>query len=381
MSSATPPSSAADRGAANLIAVSSVLCGLSLMAAGLRFWARHRQKVSIKADDYFILPALLFKTQMGLTLLSIISLGCTKASILFFYQRIFCVSSRKAVLNVFITASIVLVIAWMVAFEIFTAFQCRLHFNAIWDGTQLKYCDLSYPAMEGLAISDFLLDVWVLALPIYPIMKLHTTKSRRFAIAAVFLLACMYVSALTANATLSTTFIPRYLGQRPAVDIAYSGVASSIARMVEVIKIVQTGQKAIHTTRDPMGIPPYTETQSRIMFYWILEMGIGLVAVNLPSIWMVFASVAPEAILRSIRSVVSLASIGSNGSKRSRERHAEHSKFNKSSSSIAPITSSTADIEAYAMGRREDSADTVPAGEIHVRRSVQQESNGSKTSP
>lgn len=106
---------------------------------------------------------------MGLTLMSIISLGCTKASILCFYQRIFCVSNRKSILNITIVASITLVITWMVALEIFTAFQCHLHFNAIWDGTQLRYCDLSFPAMEGLAISDFLLDIWVMLLPIYPV--------------------------------------------------------------------------------------------------------------------------------------------------------------------------------------------------------------------
>ena len=106
---------------------------------------------------------------MGLTLMSIICLACTKASALFFYRRIFCVSSRKAALSIIITATIVVLAAWMVSFVIFTAFQCHTHFSAPWDGTQLKYCDLSYPAIEGLAISDFLFDIWVLVLPIYPV--------------------------------------------------------------------------------------------------------------------------------------------------------------------------------------------------------------------
>lgn len=49
------------------------------------------------------------------------------------------------------------------------------------------------------------------------------------------------------------------------------------------------------------------------MFYWILEMGISLVAVNLPSIWLLFTSTAPEAILRRTPSVVSLVSVASDG--------------------------------------------------------------------
>ncbi|KJZ72069.1 hypothetical protein HIM_08524 [Hirsutella minnesotensis 3608] len=406
MPSTVPQTTEADRGRANLLALSIVLFGLSLIVVTLRFGARRRQKVPKKADDYLVLPALVshpssktvdldrskisiepsvnntdrppswvaasaFGTsQMGLTLMSIISLGCTKASILFFYQRIFCVASRTAIYSITISVSIGLVLVWMVAMEIFTAFQCHIHFNAIWDGTQLKYCDLSYPAMEGLAISDFLLDIWVLILPIYPvcepnsppslhllnslsllkylfsitkklathqIMKLHTTTSRKISIAAIFLLACV-------------------------------GVAASIARMVIIIKMVQTGLKKIHTSGDPV------QNQSRIMFYWILEMGISLVAVNLPSIWMVFSSVAPEAILRSIRSVISLVSIGSIGSKQSRDIDQEQLKLNKTPSSIAPITGPTADLEVRAISRGHRQGHDVPAGKIHVERSVQRDS-------
>lgn len=58
MSAAASHTSEADRGKANLLAVSCVLVGLSLMVVLLRFYARRQQKVQIKADDYLVLPAL-----------------------------------------------------------------------------------------------------------------------------------------------------------------------------------------------------------------------------------------------------------------------------------------------------------------------------------
>lgn len=48
----------------------------------------------------------------------------------------------------------------------------------------------------------------------------------------------------------------------------------------------------------------------------MLEIGISLIAVNLPSLWMLFTSVTPEKVIRSIRSVISLGSLRSRGSSR-----------------------------------------------------------------
>lgn len=134
-------------------------------------------------------------------------LGCTKASALFFYQRLFCVG-RKTTLNHIIVASIVVVALWTLTFEFLTGFQCGTHFTALWDGSYLKYCTISFPFLYGEAISDFLLDVWVLCLPILPvwassfflvvlftdnlqIMRLHTTIRRRIGFLGIFLLACV----------------------------------------------------------------------------------------------------------------------------------------------------------------------------------------------
>ncbi|KAG6058904.1 hypothetical protein E4U17_007332 [Claviceps sp. LM77 group G4] len=323
--------------AESLVAVSAVPLGLVIVAVALRFYARRHQKASLLADDWLMLPALITfigacscvfyavhlqvvgystfeitkeqrqatlersgKIQISLSLVSIICLGCIKASALFFYKRIFCVAGRKAVLNVIIITLLVIIACWVVIFEFLLAFQCGTHFSAPWDGTQLKYCTRSYPTLQAQATSNLLLDLIVLVLPVYPVIQLQTTRSRKVAIVGIFLLACLSPQSF----------------------------------------FLTVGQSAIHRI-DP------EKYLSRVVFYIILEMGVGLVAVNLPSIWMVFASVAPDALLRSIRSVVSIASFRSGRSRSSRERHdPEPLGSSASSSSVLPLSSTQTGVKS-----------------------------------
>jgi hypothetical protein len=90
-------------------------------------------------------------------------------SALFFYKRIVCVGGRKAIFNIIALISKVVGGLWRVAFEFTLGFQCGVHFSAQWEGTAAKHCKIVFPMLLGLTISDFLLDLWVLALPIYPV--------------------------------------------------------------------------------------------------------------------------------------------------------------------------------------------------------------------
>ena len=112
------------------------------------------------------------QTQLAFNLLSVAGLGFCKMSALFFYKRIFCVGGRKAIFNTIVLISIVIVALWLVAFEFTVGFQCGVHFSAQWEGTAAKYCKIVFPMLLGLTISDFLLDIWVLGLPIYPVFFL-----------------------------------------------------------------------------------------------------------------------------------------------------------------------------------------------------------------
>lgn len=72
--------------------------------------------------------------------------------------------------------------------------------------------------------------------------------------------------------------------------------------------------------KDELGGPTYfvTHDSERIntsyLFFVMLENGISLVAVNLPSLWLLCTSVIPDKMVRSLRSVISLVSINSRGS-------------------------------------------------------------------
>jgi hypothetical protein len=94
------------------------------------------------------------------------ALGCVKSSALFFYKRIFCVSGRKASLNMTIVLTILLLALWTIGYIVFIGFQCRDHFSALWDGTQPQHCQWAFPIIYGEAVSDFIFDVWILVLPI-----------------------------------------------------------------------------------------------------------------------------------------------------------------------------------------------------------------------
>lgn len=89
--------------------------------------------------------------------------------------------------------TVVVVVLWLFVFSILAGLQCGTHFSALWDGTYTQYCTISFPFLYGLAVSDFLLDVWILVLPIPRVAQLNASLSKKLAIIGVFLLACVGV--------------------------------------------------------------------------------------------------------------------------------------------------------------------------------------------
>lgn len=47
---------------------------------------------------------------------------------------------------------------------------------------------------------------------------------------------------------------------------------------------------------------------TKAIYLSVLETGLSLIAVNLPSLWFLFSKVSPESVLRSVRSMISLGS-------------------------------------------------------------------------
>lgn len=108
-----------------------------------------------------------------------LGLGCTKASILFFYLRIFATTKRSRTYVLFVS-SIILIIMMMIGFFFATLFECGSHISAMWQSAVAleTYCPNTDSYDYGFAISDFITDVMILAMPIPLVSTLLETSSR-----------------------------------------------------------------------------------------------------------------------------------------------------------------------------------------------------------
>lgn len=125
-----------------------------------------------------------------------LQLMCAKLSILFFYRRVLCPDTRGffhwATFSTIIVTGI-----WGFAFFLSFLFQCGSQFFLIWDGPLYiagQKC-LGLHIEAGLSISDFLLDVIILLLPLRRIFTLQMPTGKKFLVATAFALAGLTVTA------------------------------------------------------------------------------------------------------------------------------------------------------------------------------------------
>ncbi|CAF9921783.1 MAG: hypothetical protein GOMPHAMPRED_002398 [Gomphillus americanus] len=199
-------------------------------------------------------PTML-QTYWCIDLLAILIFGFVKLSALFFYRRIFC-SGRNGVFNIVTWVTIAVVVAWEICFFVMTFLVCGPDLHNLFYNASTTICTILFPYYEATVISDFLLDVLILVMPIPLIWRLHTNISRKLAVTGVFMFALAGITKTSFKAILNgNTFI-------------------------------------------------------------VLEAGFTIVAANLPSLWYFTTGVTPAGVLRSVRSLVSLGS--SNKSKGSK---------------------------------------------------------------
>ncbi|CAG8948805.1 hypothetical protein HYFRA_00001928 [Hymenoscyphus fraxineus] len=356
-------------GVVSLCAVFLVLTTTTLI---LRFFARSKQAVKIGIDDWIILAAWVFfvgetaimfygvsqgifghtqpkdkkvvavqhvtleKLFITLDGLCVMTLGVAKISALFFYRRIFCSAGRLDFFNIATAFFIVVVAIWTVVFFVMTFRLCGRH-GVEWiaqPGNTAK-CSLIYPYFAATTISDVVLDVLILGLPIPKIWTLKATIGRRLAVSGVFLLALV-------------------------------GLAASLTRMINTLHLVKNGREK--NSKDGY------QTNTQNAYYMILEAGFTIVAVNLPSLWYFTAGVSPERVLRSIRSMASLNSGRSSQDSSKRNQNAkDHARDASSGERSLDDTASILNkhgadtvVETYAMVDVE-SGPRKPDG-IHVER-------------
>ncbi|KAM3080819.1 hypothetical protein ACMFMG_004773 [Clarireedia jacksonii] len=211
------------------------------------------------------------KLVFALQILQLFALTLIKCSALAFYRRVFC-TVRPSLLNTVIWILIIITTAWGIGFIGFYAGSCGSHPSAAWQGNIpfIKYCrDITPKFEQAFAASDFILDSFVLIIPIPSIWHLRMTKGRKVGITGIFMLALI-------------------------------GYGVCIARLESfvILAVATFSQKA----------PDIQTADTQAIWYSMLETGFTLIAVNLPSLWSLIAKVSVGSIVALVRSVISLRS-------------------------------------------------------------------------
>lgn len=100
---------------------------------------------------------------------SILCLGFSKLSALFFFRRILCVGHRRDYFNYATIAGIIIVSCWTITFGTLVFFDCGTHLSTMWMTNRAVFdaeCKNDYRILKGLTISAFLLDFLIVMLPI-----------------------------------------------------------------------------------------------------------------------------------------------------------------------------------------------------------------------
>ncbi|KAJ2991335.1 hypothetical protein NUW58_g2548 [Xylaria curta] len=282
------------------IAAAVVLPLANIIAVGLRFWVRTKQKQPLKVDDWLLIPATFMTIGIGILMLygvfnealghnlilpegytdSIfliqtdqlelsgklewahdlmfpLALGCTKASLLFFYLRIFSVNKRSNS-TLFLKALIVLIAIWSVAFFFAALFTCKIDFEAIWGPTinLFTICTNSLGKLLALCFTDFFADVVIITFPIPLIWRLNLSRGRKVGVSAIFLLGVVTIAA-------------------------------SLARLIIVAQVAFAG---------------FVPTEDEILLvtleiYWaMIEVGVGVFVACLPSLAVLFKDLTWEGV-------------------------------------------------------------------------------------
>ncbi|KAG8157635.1 hypothetical protein KVR01_012677 [Diaporthe batatas] len=123
-----------------------------------------------------------------------LALGSTKLSLLFLYKRIFSISRRTRLV---ILATIGVVAGWMISIFFAELFQCNTRFWANWGSSYdlRTQCNRTTMIVFAVALTDSLLDLTILSMPIPMILQLRLSTGRKVGVLSIFLLGVVTVTA------------------------------------------------------------------------------------------------------------------------------------------------------------------------------------------
>ncbi|KAI9041024.1 uncharacterized protein KD926_007440 [Aspergillus affinis] len=222
---------------------------LGTLTVLLRFYARRRSRVVLWVDDWLTLPAPLMEYILAALLIwgattgplggllprptvpgpdgylystsdqqirlqqiqyfadiaAILAFRFTKLTILYFYRSILC--SRRTTKTLFHTVTmfmIALVIFWTLAFGFGALFLCGAHSENAWAPVAVvaEKCSAQLPLLEGYAISDFIVDVFIWLLPLPRIWALQMSVRQKLVLVLIFLVDFLAIGASAARMTI-----------------------------------------------------------------------------------------------------------------------------------------------------------------------------------
>ncbi|KAI0169962.1 hypothetical protein GGR52DRAFT_592591 [Hypoxylon sp. FL1284] len=158
------------------------------------------------------------KIQFALQFLMFLAYGFVKASIIFFCRRIF-VGHKGSAFDWISIVALFFVGLWSVGFVFGLVLGCGRHVSLHWaplKELQASGCDGSTPEI-AMVISDFILDIFILLLPIPAIWRLNMSTGKKLAVTGVFLFGLTSLAASAAR--MAIYLIVLYKGYSAGYDI------------------------------------------------------------------------------------------------------------------------------------------------------------------
>ncbi|KAI1404190.1 hypothetical protein F4819DRAFT_448227 [Hypoxylon fuscum] len=325
------------QGPGAMYGVTITLTVLNCMAVPMRLYRRKKQKQGFMLDDWLVVPALALNIGMAVAIwigvskhavgyptppitqarnitartpldqvgevismnekiffivytMFAASLSLSKASILCFYQRIFCPQSPWRDITVLsIAFMLTVVVMFGIGITFATVFACGTHFSYWWSsaGADLKaHCVNTQMLTYAQSVSDFIIDVIIIVMPVPLVWKLHMSPQRKLGVIAVFLTAAV-------------------------------AVAASLVKMIWFLWENQTPWD-----------PSFDQDllSSTFLFWTIMETHIALIAACLPTLRQYFSGYhSIDSVLRSLRTTISLSSLKTTKSRESeKDKETQH---------------------------------------------------------
>ncbi|VUC24071.1 unnamed protein product [Clonostachys rosea] len=140
----------------------------------------------------------LMKLLLATNLLFLFAISAIKLSILVFYHQVFSISQRFRVMNYAVAGAC---LVWLIVSTFVNIFQCK-PVSALWEALgSTEYCLASGTMWLGLEVTNLLVDVIILALPVSEIGRLQLSTGKKWFVACIFLLGGLVCVASIARIT------------------------------------------------------------------------------------------------------------------------------------------------------------------------------------